>query len=201
MTNIETIQHIWMSQLHFWAQQLPLPGLGVLQRRGYKLLADNKICLSAWSGERQDPDNFRLSLQVEGALLYIMDIAIPEAYRGLGHGARLYTMAEDVARELSCRAIAQTASGRTGTGQDRRDYLRSRGWTGVGVVMVKDLPPLPVEQQQEQQMRYSLLSSGSLAELEIHVQQVLDTGWEPHGGPFVFGGKVCQAVIKCQPKQ
>lgn len=70
---------------------------------------------------------------------YLLHIGVEYGQRGKGHGDALYRMLEGMAGELGCTQIRQHPSGKTATGESRRDYLIRRGWRPDGIEVYKDL--------------------------------------------------------------
>jgi GNAT superfamily N-acetyltransferase len=75
--------------------------------------------------------------EVCGGIFYLLGIQVEPRHRGKGHGAALYEIITEIARELGCNEIRQMPSGWTSNERGinetrpRRDYLHDRGWTDV----------------------------------------------------------------------
>lgn len=80
-----------------------------------------------------------LDINILGDVFYLLHIEVQREDRGKGYGNRLYEMLTDIAKNLGCRRIEQTPSGRTWRGETRASYLERRGWVLENDVAYKDL--------------------------------------------------------------
>jgi GNAT superfamily N-acetyltransferase len=72
-------------------------------------------------------------------VFFLLSIQLDEQFRGVGNGEQLYNTLTEIAREIGCREIRQSPSGRTATKQSRVAYLRKRGWVSDGCEAFKSL--------------------------------------------------------------
>lgn len=70
----------------------------------------------------------KLMINITDGIFYLLFIGIARRDRGYGHGARLYDIMTDLARELGCKWIEQYPSGATPAGESRMSYLLRHGW-------------------------------------------------------------------------
>lgn len=89
-------------------------------------------------GERNHKQ-FHLCFDVHEQVLILNQIVIPESHRGVGHGAKLYLITEEVGRILGAKCVQQTGSGTTGRGEPRTKYLERIGYIHNGTHMIKEL--------------------------------------------------------------
>jgi len=72
-------------------------------------------------------------LQTIGETCFLVEIELEKSHRGKGLGKKLYQVAENVARNIGCNKINQTASGWTIKEETRIDYLhRNLGYEIAG---------------------------------------------------------------------
>ena len=74
----------------------------------------------------------------EGKIAYLVFIELDEDKRGVGLGEKMYKSVENIARELGCDILRQTASGWTVRGEPRKNYLeRKLGYKKINDVEVE----------------------------------------------------------------
>lgn len=69
------------------------------------------------------------SANIIGDVFYLLSIRIPPEFRGKGLGQAMYGICESIAIRAGCKEIRQTPSGKTITGETRREYLVRHGWS------------------------------------------------------------------------
>jgi len=72
-------------------------------------------------------------------VFYVLGIGLTKEHRGKGHGDALYRILENIARDAGCKKIQMNPSGKTQTGETRKDYLLRRGYKESGIEVYKDL--------------------------------------------------------------
>ena len=72
-----------------------------------------------------------LSLQFEGSTCYLVGIGLEPMYRGVGLGKELYGIAEKIARQVGSMKVVMTPSGKTSTGETRKDYVKKLGYREI----------------------------------------------------------------------
>jgi len=82
-------------------------------------------------GNPDGTTHFTLQFKEDEDTCYIAWIEIEDLYKGTGLGAELYSIAEEMARQCACRRIVMHPSGRTFTGESRRDYVLRRGYRTI----------------------------------------------------------------------
>lgn len=91
----------------------------------------------------RDLSVFEVELNVFGGVCYLLDIWLMASLRGKGHGAALYDVCVNIARDLGCKRIEQAPSGSTPSGESRGGWLNRRGWTlgkeGCTTIAYKEL--------------------------------------------------------------
>ena len=98
--------------------------------------SDN-VKMPAIAGASWETTHFHVNI-IDG-VLYVLSIGVSEENRGKGHGDKLYQILEHIAKDAGCKKVQMTASGRTKTGESRKDYLLRRGYKELGNEVYKDV--------------------------------------------------------------
>ena len=73
----------------------------------------------------------RLDLNLIGNICYLLHIELGKDARGNGYGRQMYEAVEEFARAAGCDRVRMMPSGRTATGESRRNYLQRKGYMDV----------------------------------------------------------------------
>jgi GNAT superfamily N-acetyltransferase len=89
-------------------------------------------------------DTTHCDINIDRDTFYVLSISLAKSLRGQGYGEMFYKALEAVARDIGCRRLVMTPSGKTVRGESRASYLERRGYTLRGMVATKDLNPIPL---------------------------------------------------------
>lgn len=90
-----------------------------------------------WVGYRTTEANIpsgttHFDLNLIDNICYILWIELSEQERGGGFGRQLYSVIEDIARDVGCDRVRLAPSGKTTSGKTRLEYMQALGYRVVG---------------------------------------------------------------------
>jgi GNAT superfamily N-acetyltransferase len=134
----EDFDHVFTLLQQLWAEAVP--DREEMKRDFLEYIESNRdFCFCADDGEKITgfcSANIRKSMQFPGEMLYIDILIVREGYRKMGVGGKLLERAEELARELGCRAI-QLDSGFQRTGA--HEFYKRQGFKQLGFLFGKQI--------------------------------------------------------------
>ena len=70
-------------------------------------------------------------VNIIGDVCYNINTAVAPGHWGHGHGKKLHRVIEEIGRELNCRRVQFTASGKLPSGRSRVEYMEDLGYHRV----------------------------------------------------------------------